>query len=486
MAFTPYVALTAFVPLAAAIAVRNWAAAIAATLVAVLLAGAVLPREFGGPTEAAGVAGPPLRVLAANMRLGEGDVEALVSLVREHRVDLLSVEELTPKLARRLDAAGLRRLLPHRELATDRSSRGSGLLSRFELGPGSVGPLNGGFPLITKLVAVPGAPPLAASAVHTVPPTASTAAWSADLGALPPAGEGPLRILLGDFNATLDHSEFRDLVARGYADAAATLGRGLEPTWPDHRRFPAATDDRPRARRQPDRDPRLRGRGAPRQRPPGRLCRALATGSVAARSTTRFSRRRSRVTQTPLSRRGRLSRGGIPRTERSIPSPPSPGSGPVAQQRIAAHRRELIGLELGHLRRAVAQHRQPLAGRGHGEQLELVEAGAEPALGSPPIGIAGEQQAVGAALAELERARAAVGEARPDRAARRPPGRSRSGRRSRAAARRAGGRNAGRGLGRMKRTRSGRGASTSGSPSSRRPGRQRRASGRRWRARPRR
>ena len=238
MAFTPYVALTAFIPLAVAVAVRNWVAAIAAALVAVLLAGAVLPRAFGGPTEAQGDPGPALRVLAANMMLGKGDPEALVALVREHDVDVLSVEELTAKLARKLDEAGLRALLPHRQLATGDSSHGSGLYSRYELARPSATTPEGGFPLITAQPLIAGAAAVEVGGVHTMPPTVSTAAWTSDLRNLPAAGAGPVRILLGDFNATLDQSEFRDLVGRGYADAADTLGDGLEPTWPDHRRFP--------------------------------------------------------------------------------------------------------------------------------------------------------------------------------------------------------------------------------------------------------
>jgi endonuclease/exonuclease/phosphatase family metal-dependent hydrolase len=40
-------------------------------------------------------------------------------------------------------------------------------------------------------------------------------------------------VLLGDFNATLDHSKLREALDRGYRDAAAVAGEGLEPTWPD-------------------------------------------------------------------------------------------------------------------------------------------------------------------------------------------------------------------------------------------------------------
>ncbi len=238
MAFTPYVALTAVVPLAVAIALRAWLAAVVAAAVAVALAAAVLPRAFGGPTEAEGDAGATLRVLGANMALGGAETEALVQLVGELDVDLLSVEELTPALARRLDEAGLGRLLPHRVLAADSSSQGSGLYSRFDLGRESVLRSGSAFPLISARLAIPGATPVTASSVHTVPPTTSTSSWEADLRELPASGAGPPRILLGDFNATLDQDEFRELVGRGYDDAGETLGDGLAPTWPDNRRFP--------------------------------------------------------------------------------------------------------------------------------------------------------------------------------------------------------------------------------------------------------
>ena len=57
--------------------------------------------------------------------------------------------------------------------------------------------------------------------------------WRADMALEPRATpEGALRVLLGDFNATLDHALLRSLIATGYRDAAATVGKGLTPTWP--------------------------------------------------------------------------------------------------------------------------------------------------------------------------------------------------------------------------------------------------------------
>jgi len=44
--------------------------------------------------------------------------------------------------------------------------------------------------------------------------------------------------MAGDFNSTLDHGQFRELLGRGYEDAAAEVGAGLRATWPANRRFP--------------------------------------------------------------------------------------------------------------------------------------------------------------------------------------------------------------------------------------------------------
>ena len=41
-----------------------------------------------------------------------------------------------------------------------------------------------------------------------------------------------MRVLAGDFNATLDHAELRRLIGRGYHDAAERAGVALRPTWP--------------------------------------------------------------------------------------------------------------------------------------------------------------------------------------------------------------------------------------------------------------
>jgi Endonuclease/Exonuclease/phosphatase family len=71
--------------------------------------------------------------------------------------------------------------------------------------------------------------------VHAAPPKppsspGATARWRSQLAALPAPGDGPC-ILAGDFNATLDHAQFRQLLRRGWEDAASQAGHGLSLTW---------------------------------------------------------------------------------------------------------------------------------------------------------------------------------------------------------------------------------------------------------------
>jgi endonuclease/exonuclease/phosphatase family metal-dependent hydrolase len=94
--------------------------------------------------------------------------------------------------------------------------------------------------MATARVRVPGAGEVQVTAVHTAPPTRHRMpVWADNLRALPDATpDGELRILPGDFNATLDHAELRRLLDTGYDDAAAVLGDGLKATWPAHRTIP--------------------------------------------------------------------------------------------------------------------------------------------------------------------------------------------------------------------------------------------------------
>jgi endonuclease/exonuclease/phosphatase (EEP) superfamily protein YafD len=55
--------------------------------------------------------------------------------------------------------------------------------------------------------------------------------------------DGQVRLLIGDFNATLDHAVLRRLLATGYRDAGDVAGAGLAASWPYDKLFPRVTID---------------------------------------------------------------------------------------------------------------------------------------------------------------------------------------------------------------------------------------------------
>lgn len=234
IAFTPYVAAGSVVPLLLALALHRWAAAGAAAVLVCVFALMLVPRAIGGG--GAEVADPvSVGIVTANMKLGLGDVGALADLVEEKDAEFLSVQELTPELARTLRSE-LGSMLPHRVYAALPGSAGSGLYSELAPKGASKAQLPGGFPMPRAFFEFDAGPRIEIFDVHTLPPTSQqTATWDDDLRALPPASDETLRILAGDFNSTLDHAELRELVSQGYADAADARGSGLTPTWPEDR-----------------------------------------------------------------------------------------------------------------------------------------------------------------------------------------------------------------------------------------------------------
>ena len=95
------------------------------------------------------------------------------------------------------------------------------------------------FRLPRALATLPDGRGLRIVGVHPYPPKQGfVAVWRAALESLPAAGSGTPWVLAGDFNSTLDQTELRDILDRGYRDAGDVTGKGLEPTWPAHWGFP--------------------------------------------------------------------------------------------------------------------------------------------------------------------------------------------------------------------------------------------------------
>jgi endonuclease/exonuclease/phosphatase (EEP) superfamily protein YafD len=245
LAFTPYAALSSPLPVIAGLLLRRWAIAGVAGVAVLAFAVALAPRAAGGPAPEAN--GPRLTVLTSNLFLGRGDARGLLRVAREHDVDVLAVQELRPPLMRRLDRVGALEQFPGRAVDPRAGASGSGVLSRVPVRVTDTTPDRKGHAQPEVEITVAGAPPVRIKSVHPAPPVNPTAAplWRGSLAALPSSdSRGDVQIMAGDFNATLDHPELRDLLDRGYTDAADAVGKGLVWTWPARRlRAPPLTID---------------------------------------------------------------------------------------------------------------------------------------------------------------------------------------------------------------------------------------------------
>jgi endonuclease/exonuclease/phosphatase (EEP) superfamily protein YafD len=230
-AFTPYAVVLAVLPALVALLARRWLAAAVAVVAVAILAVSVLPRALPdhdrGPT-----AGVEVHVMTGNMLEGGADPGTIVGLVRDHDVAVLALQEFTPHAQDALAAAGLGALLPYSSLMPEEDTTGSAVYSRFPVTAPGAHRNGGGFMQAYGTIQPAGAQQLLVESAHPLAPFNMLALkdWRSDLADEPRPGPTP-RILLGDFNSTLDHEPLRRLISRGYRDAADTDGSGLIGTW---------------------------------------------------------------------------------------------------------------------------------------------------------------------------------------------------------------------------------------------------------------
>jgi endonuclease/exonuclease/phosphatase (EEP) superfamily protein YafD len=243
MAITPYLAGFGLLLGLVSLLLRRRVAAGLVLLLTVAMVTLLAPRVLSDTQP--GVGGDRLRVLAVNLYLGQADPWAVVNLARTQQADVLVLPELTTAAESALDRAGLHAVLPYRVYDTSVGGEGTGIASRIPLRR-IVLMDETTLSQPSVVVDLAGPEDVELTAVHTFPGVRSGGArtWRNELDMLPgPTGRGRIRVLAGDFNASLDHRAFRDLVDRGYADAAEETGQALTPTWSSLPTGPPVTID---------------------------------------------------------------------------------------------------------------------------------------------------------------------------------------------------------------------------------------------------
>lgn len=271
LSFTPWMVVPAVLALGLALAGRRvWVNAAAAVLLAAQLFW-LFPLDAGRSLPGQSAAATSLTAMNINSEFGQADAAEIVRLVRENGVDLLTVQEHTQDLEDSLASEGLGSLLPHRISSPTDDGAGSAIYSAHPMQALGMLP-DTPFQMPTVRLAIEDTgrtSTLDVTNVHALPPVdVRVAQWRSDLAALgrlaaqdrpaagtaaspaagtaagtaahgSPPGLPANRLLIGDFNATYDHSEFRAVLdgnANGsglkLVDVGTAAGLRLVPSWP--------------------------------------------------------------------------------------------------------------------------------------------------------------------------------------------------------------------------------------------------------------
>ncbi|MDI2033139.1 endonuclease/exonuclease/phosphatase family protein [Paenarthrobacter nitroguajacolicus] len=244
LSFTPWLVIPAAMALLLALIGRRlWVIITTAALLAAQLFW-LFPLDAGKPEVLpAGTATVSLKVMSLNTQFGEADAATIVKLVRENGVQLLALQEHTQGLEDRLRAEGLEDLLPHRLSEPHDDASGGAVYSVFPLEADGLLPDTPFRMAVTRVVV---ADPktgdksaLNVTNVHALPPIDERIEqWRSDLVKIGRQASSPgNQLLMGDFNSSYDHSEFRAMLGSGPDDTTlvdvgtASVGR-FSPTWP--------------------------------------------------------------------------------------------------------------------------------------------------------------------------------------------------------------------------------------------------------------
>ncbi len=239
-AFSPYLMLGAPLAVIVLAVSREWLGAVVALVVTAVAVATQVPLYTSSdpPAQAA-----TLVTMTSNLRIGGADPASVVAAARRHNVDVLMLQELTPEEQQRLESAGLDRLLPYHLSDPRSAATGTGLWSRYPLTE-KVTRTDFSWAFVTAEVRIPGAAkPVSLAALHMPGPYPNSVLWHHDIAHLPSVlstlggGSGTV-VVGGDFNATPDLHQFRELLTHGYADGADQAGAGMTRTYPSNSSLP--------------------------------------------------------------------------------------------------------------------------------------------------------------------------------------------------------------------------------------------------------
>jgi endonuclease/exonuclease/phosphatase (EEP) superfamily protein YafD len=206
---------------------------VAAALVAVQLVSLVTALSWQG-SQAAPAGAIPVRVVSANILLDNDRIGDLAAELVASDADVIVLQEVTPEHLASMQGSDLWATYEHRLAHALPGYQGGLILSRFAFSTDEVVDL-GGSPMLRATIQTPSGA-LDIIDMHASAPinAENTAVWLRQLDELTTiAADTSLpHLVIGDFNATLDHEPLRRVVASGLRDAVREAGWGYGATWP--------------------------------------------------------------------------------------------------------------------------------------------------------------------------------------------------------------------------------------------------------------
>ncbi len=180
-------------------------------------------------------------IYSHNVWWQRGESDPIARSIDASDADILVLQEVWPSL---LDELAAHPLLTgdYRYRASEPSDQdvnGLAVWSRFPISEAALEQLDDSTPVLRTTIEGPTGP-FRLGAIHVTSPTsgAGTAAWDQQLDQLSRADTSSPALLVGDFNATDDHEQFRAILESGWTDAHGPKGCGLDATWPNARIWP--------------------------------------------------------------------------------------------------------------------------------------------------------------------------------------------------------------------------------------------------------
>lgn len=189
------------------------------------------PMYVGGNPEPAEGA-TPITVMTFNMYEGRADTTQLFEILRDEDVDVVVLPEITFGTLHELEAMGLDEEYPYQLGRPNGSVDGTMVFSKLVLTDTQVVPME--FQSYTVVVGE-GDDAFTLLAVHPrapVPPGGAPQWREENADLLAAAQSADSDLVLGDFNATSDHSVMRDWKDAGWRDSLELVNAGWSRTWP--------------------------------------------------------------------------------------------------------------------------------------------------------------------------------------------------------------------------------------------------------------